>query len=518
MRHIPYHPLMIAIFSPLSLYWSNLYDFPIPLIELTRPLIFSIGFVVVVWMILFLKLKSLALTAVLVSTIGLTWFSYGHLYTAFEHIFLSWSAIIVLFNSLAFIAVVWVLIFRWQEKVVSISRIMNLVGLILVLNVALHIVWVFHKKNNTLEYTFPVFTTVIPSKPLPDIYYIILDGYGRDDILQSHYNYDNSLFLNQLSERGFQVLSDARSNYNQTLLHLASVLNLSHLQDFSKAVGNKTVDWNPLWNYINDNAVFRITRSAGYTTIAMASGFPFTELPNADYYLRPTYNITEFENIFLSTTPVPQLLRWFYFPTEVDQYRRALLSRLELFPDIANHSEPTFAFLHLIAPHPPFVFNEYGQSVNDNILLRHGDGSVWIRNKEERSAYRFAYINQLKFVNSQVLQLVDSIIARSTYPPIIILQADHGPGLFFDTESRESTDLDERFSIFSAMLLPDAPPDLVSSNMTSVNTFRYIFNYYLGTNLQLEPDRSYYSTISKRYQFIDITDRLIIRSINPEIK
>jgi hypothetical protein len=38
----------------------------------------------------------------------------------------------------------------------------------------------------------------------PDIYYIILDGYGRSDVLKNEYGYDNSDFLN--ASEGFGIL------------------------------------------------------------------------------------------------------------------------------------------------------------------------------------------------------------------------------------------------------------------------------------------------------------------------
>jgi hypothetical protein len=45
---------------------------------------------------------------------------------------------------------------------------------------------------------------------LPDIYYIIFDGYAREDILESIYHFDNSQFTEQLSERGFFVAQQSR--------------------------------------------------------------------------------------------------------------------------------------------------------------------------------------------------------------------------------------------------------------------------------------------------------------------
>ena len=68
-------------------------------------------------------------------------------------------------------------------------------------------------------------------KPAPDVYYIILDAYSRDDILDEVYDYDNSSFLNELTNLGFYVARCSQSNYAQTQLSLASALNLDYISE-----------------------------------------------------------------------------------------------------------------------------------------------------------------------------------------------------------------------------------------------------------------------------------------------
>ena len=60
----------------------------------------------------------------------------------------------------------------------------------------------------------------------PDIYYIILDAYGRNDVLGE---FDNADFLTDLERRGFFVATSATSNYRDTLQSLASSLNFAYL-------------------------------------------------------------------------------------------------------------------------------------------------------------------------------------------------------------------------------------------------------------------------------------------------
>ncbi len=72
---------------------------------------------------------------------------------------------------------------------------------------------------------------------LPDIYYIILDGYGRSDVLADLYGIDNTDFLRFLEQRGFYVAADARSNYSKTILSLASALNMQYLDEIVEIPG-----------------------------------------------------------------------------------------------------------------------------------------------------------------------------------------------------------------------------------------------------------------------------------------
>ena len=51
-----------------------------------------------------------------------------------------------------------------------------------------------------------------------DIYYIIVDGYASSSTLEEIYGYDNHEFTDYLTERGFYVASESRSNYAKSTL------------------------------------------------------------------------------------------------------------------------------------------------------------------------------------------------------------------------------------------------------------------------------------------------------------
>ena len=90
----------------------------------------------------------------------------------------------------------------------------------------------------------------------PDIYYIILDAYARADVMQDFYGYDNSHFVEQLTDLGFYVAPCSQSNYAWTGLSLTSSLNMNYLQELYISA-----DSLPAWKY---SAVRQELKKLGY--------------------------------------------------------------------------------------------------------------------------------------------------------------------------------------------------------------------------------------------------------------
>ena len=103
---------------------------------------------------------------------------------------------------------------------------------------------------------------------LPDIYYIILDGYARGDLLQELHQYDNTGFLSDLTDMGFYVAEDSRANYCWTLLSLASSLNATYLAGEASTGGAGTLDKGVPSEMINDSRAAALLRSLGYRITA----------------------------------------------------------------------------------------------------------------------------------------------------------------------------------------------------------------------------------------------------------
>ncbi|HLF73981.1 MAG TPA: hypothetical protein VI524_06530 [Anaerolineales bacterium] len=335
----------------------------------------------------------------------------------------------------------------------------------------------------------PVQELVRPQDP-PDVYYFILDSYGRGDLLNQAYGYDNSEFVNGLRERGFYVAECSQSNYVRTEISLASTLNLSYLQGLDPAFTPESTRRRVLWDSLKHSAVRYSFESMGYKTIAFATGFAWSELEDADvYYTPPPFSagLSEFETLFMQTTLALHIqdLGWLDADEMMGQnFRSRTLLVFDRVDDIARMPEATYAHIHLISPHPPFVFGPDGEPTYPP--------DFW---NEQRmyppDLYARGYQNQLTFLNKKMLEAIDTILAESGTPPIIILQGDHGPWL---------QPTNKRFWILNAYHLP-GHNDKLYPTISPVNSFRLIFDAYFGGDYDLLPDISYFSPVPKLYEF-----------------
>ncbi|MFQ5872425.1 MAG: hypothetical protein ACE5JL_01290 [Dehalococcoidia bacterium] len=342
----------------------------------------------------------------------------------------------------------------------------------------------------------------------PDIYYIVLDGYGRADILEDLYDFDNSEWLSYLEEKGFYIANDSRANYSQTALALASSLNGAYLDELIGRMHGTSEDRKPLMGLIKNNFASEFLRELGYTHVAFASGYEVTEIENANIYRSPGWFSDEFLSAVFSTTPVPAVVGKIADLSPYDLHRRRIMYILDHLPDRIGDDGPQFIFAHVVAPHPPFVFGPNGEELNPRIsYIEQGDGDHLIRTGGiTRGEYIRRYRDQLKFINEKLVETIDRIVENSPRRPIIILQADHGPGSLLVQESVERTYLKERLTILNALLLPGVEGSELYDGISPVNTFRIIFNLYFGTQYELLEDRSYFSAWTRPYEFIDVTD------------
>ena len=517
-RRLVIHPLLLAVFPSLFIYAHNADRLSAGAIY--GPTLILLCAVSVLWLLLSLALRDASRAGLVVSLAVLLFFSFGICYLEMKLLMLEVSGGTVV-AAPVLLLVLWMVIlgvggYSFARTILdlrSLTNIANVVGGCLVLVCLLQIAAYHLRVAPTWrpyvgEVTSRDYLTLGPEVGVaPDIYYIVLDGYARGDTLTDIYGYDNQEFLDGLRDRGFFVASQSHANYCQTLLSLASSLNLTYLDGLVDQVGAEYPSKGPIMKMIRSSMAFRALESRGYETIAFASGYSGTEITTAERYVAARRYPDEFQTTLINMTPLP-----FVVPSLYDMYgwhRERILHAFEHTADPSVVDAPVFVFAHIMAPHPPFVFGRSGEEVVPEYQYVVLDGSDLVGTRGvTQEAYARGYVEQLTFVNAKVLSMLDEILSKSDRPTIVVLQADHGPGSMLDWDSVENSNLPERFAILNAYYLPGVDYAGLYPQISPVNTFRVIFNSYFGAHYDLLADESYFSTAGHPYSFVRVTDHL----------
>jgi hypothetical protein len=344
----------------------------------------------------------------------------------------------------------------------------------------------------------------LKSSTRPDIYVIILDAYGREDVLQSIYGYDNSEFIHELEKRGFYVPTKNHSNYIQTPYAMASLWNFDYLQ--SPTVSSNYRQY--LIQSIQNNRAFQLLHEIGYTTVSFAGATDYTEIEKADVYLTNFLPLNRLETLLLANGPLEPLSNIFDLGIPVPTYKTKRLRTLYKFDELKNFPDsipsPKLVYAHFILPHPPFMFDRNGNTIPQKQPYRIFDDSESAGGEVE---YQHDYREAIMFANGKVLEAIDGILAKSKTPPIILLMGDHGPASMFQFGFDHPGCLRERTGNLYALRLPDHQnDDTLYQTISPVNTFRVIFNTYFGTKLPLLEDRTYLAALQYPDKIKDITN------------
>jgi hypothetical protein len=340
-------------------------------------------------------------------------------------------------------------------------------------------------------------------RALPDIYYIVLDGYGRGDALKKSYGFDNGTFINTLRSKGFVVLDRSTSNYADTRNSITSSLNMDYVQQHRYSIAYSKVP--------------SLMRRLGYKYIFVPSGYHLTNSsPLADMTIRlRTSTESELSAVLLQSSVFGQFLQSSTTPTQLAiikgvfesirgarQWHEHITESIQAVGNIPQIEQPTFTFAHIVNPHPPYVFNRDGSLREQSTMAEIGDFSYynWWTESE-------LFTNQITHLNRLVQGLVSKLLSRPSTPPIIILQSDHGTlallGKELNTDSPSADAIKERMSNFVAFYGPSIIRTRLYRSITPVNIFRVIFNQYFGAQYPLLPDNNFWS-FGKSMQ--DVTD------------
>jgi hypothetical protein len=460
------HPLLFAIFPILFIYAHNVQEASIS--QVFMPTVLALLFTLLLWIIISFLVKDKLRAGIITTVFLLMFFSYGHVFDLLE----KYNLVIAkhrytipgsffLFGYISYALCVV------RLKLDGIARTLTFVASVLIIINLINIVPQEIRKYNVIIQD----EQEKNASYKPDIYYIIVDEYASISTIKNIYNYDNGSFVDYLTDLGFYISRESRTPYPLTYKSLASSLNMEFIDSDDEI---------STYRKISNNKVVRFLKSRGYQFVYVGNWYDRSRYKmNADYqynyFLNRNINYTdEFQLVLMDSTMLRPLQWLFDFSYQgSNNYRNSVIYSFNELKQIPNLESPKFVFAHILCPHTPFVFDQDGGEVDST------NSHNW-RNKQY-------YLNQYIYVTEQLKILAGQILQNSKESPIIIIQSDHGPRPTNSPKPEQNFEIpkDEIHKIFNAYYLPNMDKNLLPENISPVNSFRMIFNYYFEENFEL---------------------------------
>ena len=522
-----FHPILVALFPILIVYSQNVGRVDVE--ELILPVILLVIFAISFYYGLKFVLKNPFKASIIVTLVLIFLFSYGHVYYLLNDVsidgfdigrnrYLIPAFTIVLGVSLFFI----IKSNRIFDNATSIMNVISIVFLMVAISnigfVAAEYANCENCENQEIFYEGKDFTKffephkffITDNQKLPDVYYLILDEYARNDALLEYHDFDNSEFKIFLEGKGFHVADDSFTNYPMSIQAIPTVMNMNYINFLADEIGSDVRNFEPLigkdFGLYSNNMVIKNFKDMNYKIITFN-----------------TFSLTHYENklsdkIFcdrdislLDNKLIDVLARTSIFGYYVERWAEAELRQVTLcaFDEFGNagkvFDEPVFVWAHVMLPHPPWIFGPNGEEITPGKPLLITD------NPEFRDAGwepKLQYTQQVEFANKKTTEVIEKIL-ENNQNSIIIVQGDHGTAWDLNWKEPTRDDAWQRLRNFDAIYFPDeVKRDSLSDDRTLVNTFRTVFNEYYGSENEILENKLYWGWNEKPYNFKEMTDYL----------
>ena len=529
-----FHPFLIAFFPIIAIYSVN-----IGLIQLEQFILPTLLIVVSAFLFfLCLKyiLKNGKKAALIVSLAFIIFFSFGHVYNMLNQVSIGDTN----FGSNRILLPIFTILFGIGSFLIiktkrTLDNATSIVNTISVVFIAVIVVMVgietfgcdecLIERNTSWYFDFfsdekidfsPYFEahsfSISESDSLPNVYFIILDGYPTNDVLKKHVNFDNSEFTNLLKQRGFNVAENSHANYSFSGPSISATMNMNYINFLADEFGENSRDYNPIlgkdFGLYADNQVIKNFKLMGYKVIKIGSAATYLhKLPLAD--LSPCYKIIHLmDNRLLDAVGSTSMIGYFIERWAEEQQRQIILCDFEELPKISSYfEEPVFVWSHIMLPHFPLIFGPNGEPITPGkslLTMNHPEftDSSW----DVKTQFK----HQIQFANKKSIEFIDKILENEKQA-IIIIQSDHGSGFGVNFQAPTDDDVFQRLSNLNAIYFPDEKHrEMLTDDRSNVNTFRTVFNAYFGSDYDMLEDRIHWSiSYKKPFWFKDVTSILL---------
>jgi hypothetical protein len=503
---------MAVTFQILTLYAINVNIVKVSAVA--RVFLIAVLFTSIIFILLLFITKDMKRSAILVTFYCFLFFTYGRLLDiiwgfSIAGLIIGRSRYLISLYALISIAgTLWIFRSQFCNKYVDgITSFLNMLSLVLFFIAALVTItnfdWITFRSKKHLEFNnFGInkeTNQVSQSRKIifqPNFYFIILDSYTSPRVLKKYYDWDDSGVVDALCARGFSVNKNAYSNYNFTDLSLGATLNMRYIHEDQEFIDAKSKS-GYLSRAREQNKVMERFKSEGYDVVSIIGDDRFPKNKLSMFGGTKSLFSSDFEYLVVHVS----ILRIFESILMFENKRKVTVTILEQLKRLDIPNKPTFMYAHIMCPHDPYVFNADGTKPK----LYKNDIGEFENNEGDRKK---AYIEQVKFIGTQIIDITDGLRNRDPNA-IIIVQADHGLGLgyhIFHPKRPPLEYIDSRYGILSAIYLP--PGIKMPEKITPVNLFTYLFNAFFNAKLEILPNRAFFTAITEPYKFFEVTNDL----------
>lgn len=317
----------------------------------------------------------------------------------------------------------------------------------------------------------------------PNIFHMVLDGYGSHETYEAIFDYDNSPFLDELRALGFVVFDDVVTPFNQTLPTMASILNGAYVEKPEDGEGAEEYR-RRLAAAIRTSRVSSLFRESGYAITQSDPGLTQLHIEGASLLpRRPLFHPTRLEGSLLPNSKA------FEVSAHLSELNAAFT------PGLLNEIEtPFFHYQHTIAPHPPFIVTSKG-SPRVSITSGYKDANGFILDDlARREEYIEGFVEKTRFVEQRVLKQMSQLPSTDL---IVIIQGDHGPAAYTHFEKPNESCFSERMTTFLAIYAGDPVlsarlAEHSSQRFNTVNIYRFLLPHLTNQSYRPLDAESYF--------------------------
>ena len=495
-----FHHLIFALLPVLFLFLGNIHE--IPFDDILFPLLISLLIVVISW--LFLKKfigerKSAVILSLIILLVMIFAFVRSELiyHEIVEIRFLTKNIILIPIFSI--IAIFGVFYIKRKNFSSNITSILNVVSITVISMIILNF-GIFYMENDlSFQESQKLLDVSIfeanDSIQKPDVYLLLLDAYSGDITLKNDFEFDNSEFYEQLTERGFLVQKDSLSNYPNTALSMPSIMNMNYLDFLSKLQGEESKDLRLAQQLWKENKVMQVFHANEYQIYSFHGRSGSSSDMVSENFCKYEFDLNpELMGALVGHYVPISLVRITFLET---QHYDTITCALDTMINFEKKTDdPIYVHMHIRFPHPPLVFDSDGNKIDEPISTNRFDSEL-----------KDAYLQQLIFANKKTIEIVDSIKQKNS-DAIIIVMSDHGGRFGVNWYDPSEIDYFRALSNLNAVYFPGK--DHFSMDISPVNLFRIIFNLYFESDYDILEEKQIWYVPEKPFNHTDITEIIML--------